>query len=184
MFGSLMMLASGVLASSPSSARSSGCRRSAGRRSGNAARMRPASEMSRVSTAMPGRLREGLDDRQQRVGGEGRRFVGVGVDDLGCAHVSPGHPGGSEARGGSRERSIVHQIRRLRAPTVGSRAIGRHRRPGFAVTFQVSAARAELASSYRCRFSRYCPREHSPRCPIPPRRSSPSSWARRPTGRR
>ncbi len=46
MFGSLMMLASGVLASSPSSARSSGCRPKAAAR-------RPASEMSRVSTSTP-----------------------------------------------------------------------------------------------------------------------------------
>ena len=53
MLGSLMMLASGVFASSPSSARSSGMRRSAGSRSGNCARIRAASEMSRVSTAMP-----------------------------------------------------------------------------------------------------------------------------------
>ena len=44
--GSLMMLASGVLASSPSSPRASGAR-------SKAARMRAASEMSRVSTATP-----------------------------------------------------------------------------------------------------------------------------------
>jgi hypothetical protein len=48
MFGSLMMLASGVLASSPSSASASGW-------SVNWARMRPASEMSRSSTSMPAR---------------------------------------------------------------------------------------------------------------------------------
>jgi hypothetical protein len=53
MFGSLTMLASGVLASSPSSARSSACRRSGGSRSAKPARMRPASEMSLVSTTMP-----------------------------------------------------------------------------------------------------------------------------------
>ena len=46
MFGSLMMFASGVLASSPSSASASGC-------SPNWARMRPASEMSRSSTSTP-----------------------------------------------------------------------------------------------------------------------------------
>ena len=33
--------------------------------------------------------REGLDDRQQRVGGEGGRFIGVRVDDLCGCHVSP-----------------------------------------------------------------------------------------------
>ncbi len=50
MFGSLMMLASGCLASSPSSASASSIRWSAVRRSGNCAMIRPASEMSRVST--------------------------------------------------------------------------------------------------------------------------------------
>ena len=53
MFGSLMMLASGVLASSPSSARASPMRCSGSRCSGNEAMIRPASEMSRVSTATP-----------------------------------------------------------------------------------------------------------------------------------
>jgi hypothetical protein len=53
MLGSLMMLASGLVASSPSSARSSATFCSAPSRSGNWARMRPASEMSRVSTTMP-----------------------------------------------------------------------------------------------------------------------------------
>jgi len=46
MFGSLTMFASGVLASSPSSASASGA-------SPSAARMRPASEMSRNSTSTP-----------------------------------------------------------------------------------------------------------------------------------
>ena len=45
-FGSLMMFASGVVASAPSSASASGC-------SPNWARMRPASEMSRSSTSTP-----------------------------------------------------------------------------------------------------------------------------------
>ena len=53
MLGSLMMFASGVVARRPSSARSSAMRWSSRRRSGNSAMMRPASEMSRVSTAMP-----------------------------------------------------------------------------------------------------------------------------------
>ena len=46
MFGSLMMFASGVLASSPSSASASGA-------CPNWARIRPASEMSRSSTSTP-----------------------------------------------------------------------------------------------------------------------------------
>ena len=53
MFGSLMTIASGVFTSSPSSPRPSGASCSALRRSGKAARMRPASEMSRVSTGTP-----------------------------------------------------------------------------------------------------------------------------------
>ena len=54
MFGSLMMLASGVLASSPSSASASATRCSSRRGGpGSAARIRPASEMSRGSTSTP-----------------------------------------------------------------------------------------------------------------------------------
>lgn len=53
MLGSLMMLASGVVASSPSSANASGMRCSSVRRSGNWLTMRPAREMSRVSTSTP-----------------------------------------------------------------------------------------------------------------------------------
>ena len=47
------MLASGCLASSPSSASASSIRCSSVSRSGNCAMIRPASEMSRVSTATP-----------------------------------------------------------------------------------------------------------------------------------
>ena len=53
MLGSLMMFASGVCARAPSSARASGCCCSGVSRSGNWARIRPAREMSRVSTATP-----------------------------------------------------------------------------------------------------------------------------------
>ena len=80
MFGSLMMFASGVLASSPSSASAS--RRAARSAVGNCARMRPASEMSRSSTSTPAGAGERLDDRQQRVRRERGRLVGVRVDDL------------------------------------------------------------------------------------------------------
>ena len=51
--GSLMMLASGLSVSAPSSARLSFTRWDAGRRSEKTARMRAATEMSRVSTEMP-----------------------------------------------------------------------------------------------------------------------------------
>ena len=82
MFGSLMMFASGVLASSPSSLSASGTRCSSVSRSGNCARMRPASEMSRSSMS-DARLRgERLDDRQQRVRRQRRRLVRVRVDEL------------------------------------------------------------------------------------------------------
>ena len=53
MFGSLMTLASGVVTSTPSSASASGTRCFSSRKSGNEARIRPASEMSRVSTVTP-----------------------------------------------------------------------------------------------------------------------------------
>ena len=51
-FGSLMMFASGALASSPSSVSASGIRCSSVRLSGKLARMRPASEMSFSSNSM------------------------------------------------------------------------------------------------------------------------------------
>ncbi len=53
MFGSLMMFASGVFASAPSSASASAWRWSSDSRSGNWAMIRPAREMSRVSTLTP-----------------------------------------------------------------------------------------------------------------------------------
>ena len=53
MLGSLMMLASGVLTNSPSSASASGTRWSSLSSSGNWARIRAASEMSRSSTSTP-----------------------------------------------------------------------------------------------------------------------------------
>jgi hypothetical protein len=53
MFGSLTMLASGRLASSPSSVSQSGTRWAAVRPSGKLARILPAREMSAVSMAMP-----------------------------------------------------------------------------------------------------------------------------------
>ena len=81
MFGSLMMFASGVLASSPSSASASGtaARR---QRSGNWARMRPASEMSRSSTSTPAWPANAWMIGRQRVRRERGRLVRVRVDDL------------------------------------------------------------------------------------------------------
>ncbi len=85
MFGSLMMLASGVVASAPSSASASGTRP-------NAARMRPDSEMSRVSTPTPAAAGERLDHGQERVRRQRRCLVGVRVDDLHLAAFSPRGP--------------------------------------------------------------------------------------------
>ncbi len=50
MLGNLIMFASGVFAKAPSSANASDTLSSGFRRSGKVARMRPAREMSRVST--------------------------------------------------------------------------------------------------------------------------------------
>ena len=82
MFGSLMMLASGVLASSPSSASASSMPLLVGsRRSGKLAMIRPASEMSRVSTATPAVAAYAwMIGRNEYVASSGR-LVGVGVDD-------------------------------------------------------------------------------------------------------
>jgi hypothetical protein len=53
MLGSLMMLASGLRVSLPSSARLLGARCSAGSRSENSPRIRPATEMSLSATSIP-----------------------------------------------------------------------------------------------------------------------------------
>jgi hypothetical protein len=53
MLGNLMMLASGLSVIAPSSASASFVFWSAGRRSAKAARIRPASDMSRSSTSIP-----------------------------------------------------------------------------------------------------------------------------------
>ena len=82
MLGSLMMFASGVLASSPSSASASSTRcssleqvRELGQ---DAAGERDVAQLDLDA----GRGGERLDDRQQRAGGEGGGLVGVRVDDL------------------------------------------------------------------------------------------------------
>ena len=81
MFGSLMMFASGLSVSAPSSARWSPIRWSAVRYSGklgeDAAGERDVARLD-VDARMLG---ERLHDRQERVGGESGRFVGLGVDD-------------------------------------------------------------------------------------------------------
>ena len=83
MLGSLMMLASGVLrqlaqlgAGRPRPLRSPSS-------SGNCARMRAASEMSRVSTATPAVSAKACTIGSSECGGQERRFVGQGVEDLG-----------------------------------------------------------------------------------------------------
>ncbi len=78
MFGSLMMLASGVWASSPSSASASPIRCSSVRRSGKAAMIRPASEMSRVSTSTPAvEAKASMTGRKEYVASSGASSVRV-----------------------------------------------------------------------------------------------------------
>ena len=82
MFGSLMMLASGVVASAPSSASASSWWPERGEDApgqGDVAQL----ELD------PGRRGEGLDDRQQRLRGERRRLVGVRVHDLVIGSLPP-----------------------------------------------------------------------------------------------
>ena len=82
--GSLMMLASGVRRELRRAR--PGRRRPAGpsvRRSGNAARIRPAREMSRVSTSTPAAPAKAWTIGRKRVGGQRRGLVGLGVDDRG-----------------------------------------------------------------------------------------------------
>ena len=82
MLGSLMMLASGVLASSPSSASASGTCCSSLEALGELGQDPPGErDVAQLDLDAGGRG-ERLDDRQQRLGGQRRRLVGVGVDDL------------------------------------------------------------------------------------------------------
>ena len=91
MFGSLMTFAAGVFTSSPSSPSPSGMRWPSCRYSGKTARIRPAREMSRVSTGTARRAGERADDRQERVRREGGGLVGPRVDD-GRALAHGGRP--------------------------------------------------------------------------------------------
>ena len=89
MFGSLMMFASGVFASSPSSARSSFCRFAASSVSEKFAMIRPASEMSRVSTEMPAEPVNASMIGSSECVARGRCFVGDGVNDFRGTHTCP-----------------------------------------------------------------------------------------------
>ena len=81
MLGSLMMFASGLSVSAPSSASASPIRCSSGeilREIGeDAAGERDVARLHRDARV----LGERLDDWQQGIGGESGRFVGLGVDD-------------------------------------------------------------------------------------------------------
>ena len=122
--GSLMMLASGRVASSPSSARASGTRCASVRWSGKAARMRPAREMSRVSTSTPGGGGEGLDDGQEGARGQGRRLVGERVDDLRARHRGEAiHGARARARGSVAWPWLSHPLRRVRGVTRSTRGL-------------------------------------------------------------
>ena len=83
MLGSLMMLASGVLASSPSSASASSMPLVVGEAVGEAGED-PAGERDVAGLDRDaGRGGVRLDDRQERVRRQQRRLVGVRVDDRG-----------------------------------------------------------------------------------------------------
>ena len=82
MFGSLMMLASGVLRQLAELAQRVGDALLLGQAVRELGED-PAGQRDVAQLDLdPGRGREGADDRQQRLGGQCRRLVGVGVDDL------------------------------------------------------------------------------------------------------
>ena len=82
MLGSLMMLASGRIASWPSSVSSSLIRCAGVSFSGKLARMRPVSEMSFSFIGHAGRADEGFDDRQQGERRERRSFIDLCPNDF------------------------------------------------------------------------------------------------------
>ena len=154
MFGSLMMFASGVLASSPSSASASGTRCSSSRRSGNCARMRPASEMSRSSTSTPAGAGEGLDDRQQRLRRERGRLVGERVDDL---HARPSARAAPRRRPPRRPRGCAWRRRpgsRSMPALAPSCAPGRPAHAGRSSTSTTTTSRSRVTA--RCEMASEC----------------------------
>ena len=84
MFGSLMILASGVLASSPSSAKASCCFCCGVRYSGNTAMTASGQRNIPQFNGHARRLGEGVDDRQERIGCQHRSFIGLRIDNLVC----------------------------------------------------------------------------------------------------
>ena len=80
-FGSLMMFASGLVARSPNSVSASPIFWSSERYSGKLAMMRPGERDVPGFDRDASMLRERLDDGQKGIGREGRRFVGLCVDD-------------------------------------------------------------------------------------------------------
>ena len=88
MFGSLMMFASGVVASAPSSASASACALIVGQPLRELGDDPPGEGDVAGLHAHAGLGREGLDDRQERVRRQQRRLVGAGVDDGGAGVVA------------------------------------------------------------------------------------------------
>jgi hypothetical protein len=104
MLGSLMMLASGAGPSSPSSARCVAMRAGPRQRSGRGEDAPGERDVAGLDLD-PGRLGEGLDDRQERVGGQRGRLVGVGVDDR-SRRRGPGDQQGGTGDAGGPQRPV------------------------------------------------------------------------------
>ena len=117
MFGSLMMFASGVLASSPSSASASARCVSGPELGEDAPGERDVAQLD-VDARLPG---ERLDDRQERVRRQRRRLVRVGVDELHAAPhgirvrygLRPARPPSAQGQG-PRRRPLRRAARRRR----------------------------------------------------------------------
>ena len=110
MLGSLMMFASGVCASSPSSAERVGDALLGAQTLGE---LREDASGERDVAHLdldPGRAREGLDDRQQRVRRQRGRLVGAGVDDP--------HRAGTLSSPGGRASTASAPTAAARAPTI------------------------------------------------------------------
>src|ERR1700753_158479 len=129
MFGSLMMFASGVVASLPSSASASCVFCSAGSRSLKLARMRPDSEMSRLSTAIPaGAANVWMIGKNEYVASAGAGDVLVLAD-----HPDVRGAGWDRGRE-SRHLAVGSHPRQLQRPAAGraedARSAGRARQTG------------------------------------------------------
>ena len=148
MLGSLMMLASGVVASWPSSARSSATFCVAGQ---HVRELRQDPRRQRDVAGLdrdPGGAGERRDDRQQRRGGEERRFIGQRVEDL----RGVGHGGGwllLDAEGAGSIGAPPHRAAAIEAAkSVAGGSLATRNRP---VIVAVHAAAGKSAHTRRAR---------------------------------